>query len=161
MLFTSAGLQGSIRSGGVSRKKCAVTLGPQEDSRVISPACSGPLSTGGPHARGQQAAQPRAPPRAVVRRAAEATQRAEAVSVSGSSSEDADRVRKSSWATHPGKEMVFSSKARPASALGSTDEVQTMSTAARLQRKKYMGLWRLALWLTTAMTTALPVSAAV
>jgi len=83
------------------------------------------------------------------------------MAVSSSSSEDADQVRKNSWAMHPGKEMVFSSKARPTSALGSTDEVQTISMAARLQRKKYMGLWRLALWLPTAMITALPMSATV
>ena len=43
MLFTSVGLQESSRSGGLSQKKCATTLGPQKDGRVISPACSDPL----------------------------------------------------------------------------------------------------------------------
>ena len=55
--------------------------------------------------------------------------------------------------------MVFSAEARPASAFGSADEVRTISVAARLQRKKHMGLRRLALRLTTAMIAALPVRA--
>ena len=83
------------------------------------------------------------------------------MAVSSSSSEDKDHTRKKSWVMHPLKEMVFSSDTRPSRALGSTEEVQTISMVARLQRKKYMGLWRTVLEVTKAMMTMLPVRAIV
>jgi hypothetical protein len=83
------------------------------------------------------------------------------MTVRSSSSEEADQTRKKSWTMHPWKEMVFSSDAKPKSTLGSTEEVQIMSMVAKLQRKKYMGLWRPALELTKTMIRMLPVRATV
>ena len=83
------------------------------------------------------------------------------MTVSSSSSDDADHTRKKSWVMHPLKEMVFSLETSPSSALGSTEEVQMISMVARLHRKKYMGLWSPVLEVTKAMMTMLPVRAIV
>jgi hypothetical protein len=83
------------------------------------------------------------------------------MTVRSSSSEEADQTRKKSWTMHPWKEMVFSSVARPRSTLGSTEEMQIMSMVARLQRKKYIGLWRPVLELTKTMIRVFPVIATV
>lgn len=66
--------------------------------------------------------------------------------------------RKNNWRMQTLKEMVWLVPSMTPMALGTTPVVYQISRKERLQRKKYIGVWRLLFIHTRAMMDALPIT---
>lgn len=76
--------------------------------------------------------------------------------VSRKISAQANRCRKNSCAMQLSKEIIFLSKSKPSSILGTVTDEWQMSIKDRLLRKKYMGVWRCRLKTIVTMMRVFP-----